>query len=233
MSPESEKHTHFKMTEIKRIFIPCYSKRSAIPAVREALKRLETYSRIGLITAAQHLNRLGEIKEFLEHHGKEVVVGGQILGCDQRAAKNIEGEVDCFLYVGSGRFHPLGVSLLTDKAVIIANPYSNSADEISLEEKNRWGKKKRGRISRALDAEIFGILISTKTGQFNLTGAIELKERLEKLGKKAFLFAGDEISPDNILPFKVDAWINTACPRIVDDHFKKPILNPDELDLIL
>ena len=221
------------MAGIKKIHIPCYSKKDVIPAVRKALSKLKTCNRIGLLTTAQHLNQLTETKKFLEHHSKEVILGGQILGCNQEAAKNIEGEVDCFLYVGSGRFHPLGVSLRTNKKVIIANPYSNTADEITLEEKKRWESKKKARITRALYAETFGILISTKTGQFNLTPALKLKKRLDESGKKAFLFAGGEINPDNLLPYKVDAWINTACPRIADDHFRKPILNLDELDLII
>jgi len=216
---------------MKKIFIPAYLKRDPLPSVKKALERLKKYERIGLITTAQHLNQLQKIEEFLARNGKIPVEGGQILGCNLTNAKKIEGKVDCFLYIGSGKFHPLGIAILTDKPVVIANPYSDSSSVISEEDKKRYFKRRKGQVMRALTAEVFGILISTKDGQFNLKGAIEIKRRIEKRGKKAFLFAGSEITPDNLLPFDVDSWINTACPRLIDGYFEKPILNPGELEI--
>lgn len=216
---------------MKKIFIPAYLKRDPLPSVKKALVRLKKYERIGLITTAQHLNQLERIGEFLLRNGKIPVEGGQILGCNLTNAKKIEGQVDCFLYIGSGKFHPLGVAVLTDKPVIIANPYSDSSSVISEEDKKRYLKRRKGQIMKAMEAEIFGILISTKDGQFNLKEAIEIKRKIEKRGKKALLFIGSEITPDNLLPFKVDSWINTACPRLVDDYFEKPVLNPEELEI--
>jgi len=230
---------------MKTLFIPCYSKKDPTEAVGKAVKKLEGFKRIGLVTTAQHLNKLDEIKEFLEKNGKEVVVGGQVLGCDQSSSVRIEKDVDAFLYIGSGRFHPLGVGIKTDKKVIVANPYSNTADEIGKDEKNRWLKRQRGRIMKGMEAKTFGILISTKEGQFNklfkkkfnqknnLNLALKLKERIESVKKKAFLFAGEEINPGNVLGFEVDAWVNTACLRLVDDHFDKPVLNLEELEHVL
>jgi len=216
---------------MKKIFIPAYLKRDPLPSVKKALKRLKKYERIGLITTAQHLNQLERIGEFLLRNGKIPVEGGQILGCNLTNAKKIEEKVDCFLYIGSGKFHPLGVAILTNKPVIIANPYSDSSGIILEEDKKRYLKRRKGQIMRAMEAEIFGILISTKDGQFNLKEAIEIKRKIEKRGKKALLFIGSEITPDNLLPFNVDSWINTACPRLVDDYFEKPVLNPEELEI--
>ena len=217
---------------MKKIFIPAYLKRDPLPSVKRALKRLKKYERVGLITTAQHLNQLQKVEEFLTRNGKIPVEGGQILGCNLTNAEKIEEEVDCFLYIGSGRFHPLGIAILTDKPVIIANPYSDSSSVISEEDKKRYFKRRKGQVMKALTAEIFGILISTKDGQFNLKEAIEIKRKIERRGKRAFLFAGSEITPDNLLPFDVDSWINTACPRLVDDYFEKPILNPEELEIL-
>jgi len=222
-----------KINTMKTIFIPCYSKKDPLPVVREALKKLRGYERIGLITTAQHVNQLKRVRDFLVEKNKKAVIGGQILGCELGNALKIENKVDVFLYIGSGRFHPLGVSMLTEKPVIVANPYSDFVDKISNKEKEKWLKRRKGRIVKAIKAEIFGILISTKTGQFNLNLALEIKDKLENNGKRAFLFAGDEISPEGVLGFEVDAWINTACPRIVDDFFEKPVLNVDELEFVL
>jgi 2-(3-amino-3-carboxypropyl)histidine synthase len=204
-----------------------------LPSVKKSLKRLGKYGSIGLITTAQHLNQLKRIREFLLRNGKIPVEGGQILGCNLENAIKIENKVDCFLYIGSGKFHPLGVAISTGKPVIIANPYSDTSNIISEEDKHRYLKRRKGQIAKSLEARTFGIIVSTKTGQLNLKDALEIKEKLEKMGRRALLFAGSEINPDNLLPFKVNAWINTACPRLIEDHFDKPVLNPDELSLLL
>lgn len=217
---------------MKPLFIPCSFKRSPIPAVKKVLRRLENYKRIGLLTTAQHMNQLEDIKKFLESNRKKTVIGGQVLGCNQDSAIAIDDDIDAFLYVGSGKFHPLGISLATEKPVFIANPYSDSTDEISDGDKKRFLRKRKGRISRALTAGIFGVLISTKTGQFRLKSALKIKEMIEGFGRKAILFTGNEISPGNVIGYKVDAWINTACPRINDDEFNKPVLNPEDLEII-
>ncbi len=217
---------------MKKIFVPAYLKKDPLSAVEKALYLLEDYDRIGLLTTAQHLNSLQRVMEFLQSRDKSPVEGGQILGCNQENAQRIEGGVDCFLFIGSGRFHPLWVAIQSKKPVFIANPYSDSADRIKEEEKKRYIKKRRGRIMKALEAEIFGVIISTKTGQFDIEKAAEIKNRLISLGKEVFLFAGSEINPGNLLPFKVDAWVNTACPRIVDDVFDKPVINPQEMDIL-
>ncbi|MBN2013984.1 MAG: diphthamide synthesis protein [Candidatus Altiarchaeota archaeon] len=217
---------------MKKLFIPAYLRKNPLPAVEKALSLIQGYERIGLLTTSQHLNQLDSVSEFLEKKGKKALIGGQILGCDIENAAKIEEQVDCFLYIGSGRFHPLGVALKTDKPVVVSNPYSDSANMITEDEKQKYLKKRKGRLLKALQAEVFGVIVSTKSGQFSLEKALRIKERLEDRGKKAFIFAGSEINPGNLLPFKVDAWINTACPRLVDDHFSKPILNPEELDTL-
>ena len=217
---------------MKKIFIPAYLKRDPLPSVKKALERLKKYERVGLITTSQHLNQLKSIEEFLLRNGKIPVEGGQILGCNLKNAKKIEGRVDCFLYIGSGKFHPIGVAILTDKPVIIANPYSDLSSIIPDEDKERYLKRRKGQVMKAMEAKIFGVLISTKDEQFDIKKAIEIKRKIERRGKRAFLFMGSEINPDNLLPFNVDSWINTACPRIVDDYFEKPVLNPEEMDLL-
>jgi len=218
---------------METLFVPCEHKADVIPVLKKILSMIEGYKRIGILTTAQHLSQMDKAREFLVNSGKNAVVGGQVLGCNQEAATDIEDRVDAFLYIGSGRFHPLGISLKTEKPVFVANPYSNSADEISQEEREKWLKKKKARISRALSAEKFGILVSTKEGQLNLSSALDIQKKLEAKGKKAILFAGVELSPDRLLGYDVGCWINTACPRLVDDEFDKAVLNADELELLV
>ncbi len=218
----------------KTIYIPCRSKKEVIPAVKSAIEILKNnnFKTVGLITTAQHLHELDNVKKFLEKNNINTLIGGQVLGCDQRAAELIENKIDAFLYIGSGRFHPLGVAVKTNKPVILCNPYSCECDEISDDEKQNRKNKQKRRLMRAAAAKTIGILISTKPGQFNLKLANELKEKLENIGKSVFLFAGESINPENVPGFCVDAFINTACPRINEDHFEKAVINPGEAGMI-
>ncbi len=74
-----------------------------------------------------------------------------------------------------------------------------------------------------------------KTGQFELSKAIALKRKTVEKGLKAYLITMNEITEDNLLAFNVDAFVNTACPRLVEDftHFKKPVLSIKEFEVVL
>ncbi len=212
---------------MKILFIPCRSNKDIMPAVKKAAKKIEA-QQIGIITTSQHLHQLEEAKSFLEEKGKTVVFSGQAIGCEK-----ISSGADAFLYIGSGRFHPLNIAIRSGKPVILANPYSSEADEISRQEITLLEKRKKSRLMRAAAAQTFGILVSTKPGQENMALASELREKINANGKSAFLLAGNEINPRNLLGFEMDTFVNTACPRIVEDEFEKPVINPDELGIIL
>jgi len=218
---------------MKKIYIPAYSMKSPQKAVNKSLRLLKQYRSVGLLTTAQHLNQMEVVKKTLEKAGFDVFLGGQILGCDIKEAKKIIDKVEVYLYVGSGRFHPLSVAYITRKPVVVANPLSDFADTIEQSEIDDLKKVRKVRVMLAYEANVFGVLVSTKEGQFSPQEAFNVKKRLENAGRRAFIFAGSDITPDNVLPFKVDAWVNTACPRIVEDFFDKPVLNGGELDMIL
>ena len=58
----------------------------------------------------------------------------------------------------------------------------------------------------------------------------------EKHGRKGYLLALDHVGPDLIDFYPVDAFVNTACPRIaIDDAVKyaKPLITPFELEVAL
>lgn len=218
---------------VNTVFIPCYSNTDPLPSVRKVLDLIGEYKRIGIISTVQHSDKLERVREFLEKNGKKAVIGGNVLGCNVDSAKAIERDIDCFLYIGSGKFHPLGITLKTEKPVFVANPVSNSAGRISEDEKRTYNRRRKGKILKSMNAEIFGIIVCTKAGQFNMNIAMKIKKNLERIGKRAFIFSGNEITPDKLLGFGVDVWINTACPRLCDDYFDKPVLNPDELKIII
>ena len=228
-----------KQTAFSTFYIEAKAKSSVINAVRKAIPYLKQRKKIGLVTTVQHVHKLDEVRNILLEEGKTVAVGdagrlkyaGQVIGCDYSNAKAVSKEVDAFLFVGGGKFHALGVALATAKPTIVADPYERRAfamkDETSRMLKRRWAN-----IHEAKQAEKVGILIGLKVGQKRLDQALKMKGLVEDAGKKAICFALKEITPEALMQFPtVDAFINTACPRLsLDDakKFRKPLLTPKE-----
>jgi 2-(3-amino-3-carboxypropyl)histidine synthase len=223
------------------VFIEAYSKVDVEKSLDEALQLIGNYHKIALATTTQHLNILDEIKDYLEDNGKEIVLGsskstrrGQVLGCNFSSIKNLDAEA--YLFVGSGNFHPLGIHLFSKSPVIVADPYSGEARDIT-EFADKILRIRFARITKAKDAKKWGILISSKEGQNRIELSKEIKKILEDEGMEAFLIMLDNITPDALLPYRdLDAFVVTACPRIaIDDSqmYKKPLLTPKELEIVL
>jgi 2-(3-amino-3-carboxypropyl)histidine synthase len=229
---------------IPTVYIEVKARGSIKDTIFKALPHLESYNKIGLVTTVQHIQQLKEAKIVLEDVGKTVFVGdaeklkyaGQVLGCDFSNAQIIKRKVNSFLFIGGGRFHAIGVALATEKPTIIVDPYEQIAYPIQNQVKRiimqRWAS-----ISEAKKAKSFGILVSLKNGQLHLKEAMKIKEKIEKHGFAAMLFALREITPNNIFQFpRIDAFVNTACARLsLDDapHFSKPILSIKETLVVM
>jgi len=199
---------------------------------------LSKYQSIGLVTTVQYIGEIKKAKEFLEKSGKKVFIGkskslkyaGQVLGCNAEAATTVEKDAEAFVFLGSGRFHALGVLKKTSKPVFIADLESGALSDITPEK--RLFEKKRILLNlKFKDAKAVGILLSTKKGQSAVKNIFELKNKIEALGKKADMIAADFLSPEKILGMKFDILVNCACPRIEDDLvFREPVINADEID---
>ncbi len=207
-------------------------KSNALKILEEHSEKLKDYKKIGLLTTLQHIDELKGVKKVLERDGKIVFIGkpdvakyaGQILGCDQQAAKIVEGKVDAFLYIGSGRFHSLGVAHKVNKPVLILDVEKNDIFELK-DELEKYQKKLIMKKEKFKDAKNIGLLVSTKKGQLN-KDVFDIKRRIEKQNKKVWIVAMDQITPEKILGMNFDVLINTACPRIEEDLvFGKPVLN--------
>jgi 2-(3-amino-3-carboxypropyl)histidine synthase len=223
------------------LFIEAYSKIDIMDIVKKSLKSIENYKKIGIVTTIQHLHLLDQVKNYLIENGKEVITEegagtrkGQVLGCNFSAIKDVDA--DAFLFIGSGNFHALGITLFTEKPVFIADPYMNEVRTIN-EFKDRILRIRFAKITKASDAQKYGILVSSKRGQFRLDIAKSLKKMINKEEKEAFIIILDNISPDLLLPYMdLDAFVVTACPRVaIDDAnmYKKPLLTPKELEIVL
>jgi len=238
---------HTPMTlnaDVPAVYVNAKAKIGIKEAIKQVLPYLESWSKIGLVTTVQHVRQLDEAKNLLEAAGKTVFVGdagkvkyaGQVLGCDFSNAQAVSEKVEVYVFVGGGRFHAIGVALATEKPTIIANPYEQVAypihDQVRRIIMQRWAN-----IIEAKQAKSFGVLISLKSGQMRLREAMSIKEKLEETGLKATLLALREVTPSALMQFPgIDAFINTACPRIsLDDapNFGKPLLSLNETLVLL
>ena len=227
--------------KIPTMFIEAYANIDIKKLIGNSLELLDNYSKIGLVTTTQHLNQLTEIKDYLEDNGKEVILNsskntrkGQVLGCNFSSIKNLDVEV--YLFVGSGNFHPLGVYLFTKRPVLAIDPYNNEIKEIS-EFADRILRIRFARIVKAREVKKWGILVSAKEGQYRMKLAKEIKKTLRDSGHEANIILVDNINPDILLPYMdLEGFIVTACPRIaIDDSkmYKKPLITPKELEIVL
>lgn len=209
-----------------------------------ALKELKSFRRVGLVTTVQHIGQLGEIKRFLERNGKIVLVGkhgerarynGQLLGCDVGSVKSIERKVDCFLFFGGGLFHAVGGAVATEKPFLAVDPFLRKVRWMKEERERELGRRK-GALLVAVEARRFGVICSTKPGQFNFKLARKVKEMLERSGRSAKVLVCNEVSYESLNNFtEIDCFINTACPRIAEDYerIKKPMLNAEEVKKLI
>jgi 2-(3-amino-3-carboxypropyl)histidine synthase len=232
-----------KHEQVPTVYVEARATVTVDEAVEKSIQLLSKYSKIGLATTVQHVQTLDEAREILVRAGKTVVVGdagrmnypGQVIGCDYSNVRSVAKDVEAFLFVGGGRFHALGIALSTSKPTIIADPYENRAYTIN-EEAQKILKQRWASVEEAKHAKTFGVLISLKIGQKRLEGALKVKEIAEKKGKAAFLFAIKEILPEALMEFpSVDAYVNTACPRISLDapsKFLKPVLTVNEFMVV-
>jgi 2-(3-amino-3-carboxypropyl)histidine synthase len=238
-------HSKFmKHEQVKTIYVEARAAVIIDQAVEKALPLLTNYSNVGLATSVQHLQTLNQAREILVRAGKTVIIGdtgqmsysGQVSGCNYSNAKSISNEVDAYLFVGGGLFHALGIALSTSKPTIVADPYDERAFSIDSDAqkiiKQRWAC-----IQESQHAKTFGILVGLKPGQKRFNEALKMKSLAEKHEKTAYLLAAREITPETILEFpSIDAYVNTACPRLsleASGKFSKPVLTLNEFMVVI
>jgi len=227
-----------KKTQVPVIYEEYRMDYDPVPLLEKNLKGLEPFRSICLLTTLQFLDSLEPARKFLESKGKRVVIGkpkiaiypGQILGCDHSAAKSVEAQCDCFLFLGSGKFHPLGVAMNVEKPVLFLDFETGKLENLE-KEKFRLMKIRAAQLEKARDSRNFGILVSTKPGQGSLALAESAKKELEKKGRNAWILVAGEFTPEKILGLKLDCLVDCACPRMAEDTslFRKPIIRPEDV----
>ncbi len=235
---------HTKIFECENVFFIDYFQE--VRSLNNLLKFLDELPKnIGIVTTAQFGYFMNELKSILEKSGKVVHIAkgkyskfpGQIFGCYFEPARIVEKNVDCFLFFGTGKFHAIGLGLITNKPIYCFDPILDKFFTIK-NDVERYIRRRLIEISRAKNTDMkrIGIIISSKPGQKRIGTALKLKEEIKRIGAKPFFLYMDDISPDKLVGLNFDFYINTACPRLVDDYEKFKefiILNPNEFYMLI
>jgi len=225
-------------TEIEVVYYDIQLETDLNNLITQVTKKLD--KKVGLITTIQHHHLLQDIKQKLSENNIKTTIGhgdnaiakpGQVLGCNFSAT---DIDVNQYLYIGTGNFHPTGVAYSTNKPVTILDPEKQEIREIKDTE--NFQKKRYATIAKAQKASTIGVILGTKTGQTRKKLALQIKERLKKEGYKATVITMEEVTPNRLLQLGYDAYINTGCPRITYDdqkRYRKPILTPNEHEILV
>jgi 2-(3-amino-3-carboxypropyl)histidine synthase len=214
-----------------------------LKALKRDMGALGGYERIGLGATVQWLDHLDQAKRLLERHGMIALTGpptpplryeGQVLGCAYQPLLKLSSEVDGYLVIGS-RFHGLGLGLQTEKPIYYLDPELGTLGGLNIEVE-RLLRSRYGYIERALEARRMGVIVSVKPGQLRMRCAMKLKRLLEKAGRRAEILIMDDVNMEMLRDSGLEAFINTACPRLsIEDQecIELPLLLPVEALIML
>ncbi len=236
-----------KPTFLYYLFFPCsmdikfFAAKFAEKVVLPEKLIEELPERICLFTTIQFFDSLGAVKQQLETSGKKVLLResmnyyydgkttrpGQLLGCNLENFK----EIDAFLYVGDGLFHPQILMVKNDYPVFSYDPINQQWEKLDNKPIELAKKRRRAALSKFLMSNNIGVILSTKPGQNLYNKALLLKQKYPD--KKFYFVAFNDVDFGRLenFPF-VECWVNTACYRIgVDelDKTSKPIVNINDL----
>ena len=237
-------HAPFISVKLPVVYIEMNAKKDMTKPLGKEIDKLKI-KKIGLISSVQFIKQIENIKEFLESKGKEVIIpkkkgfsayNGHVVGCEYNSLIPIKNKVEGFLVIGN-RFHSLGAALMcSDKEVYLLNEHTDKIETTS-KERDKVIKQRAISIDKVRRAKKIAIMIDMKPGQYNLDIAERLKDKFEKIGKEVIIISIKEATPFGLMSFyDVDAFIDTACPRIaVEDYdkYEKPMITSREARVVL
>ena len=207
---------------------------------KEIIKLVQN-KKVGLFASVQFVNKLDVVKEqlneakieFFQSKPRRTHVKGQILGCDtEQESLNLEQEIDVYLYIGDGKFHPLALIYAQKdqeeiKPLYQFDPITNLIKELKVDEIKKNLMQYRASLMKFVSAENIGVINTIKPGQQQLKASYILEKKWPE--KKFYYFVDNIVSFDQLENFNfIDTWINTTCPRVGfddQDKFLKGIIN--------
>jgi 2-(3-amino-3-carboxypropyl)histidine synthase len=209
-------------------------------------------SKISLFTTIQHIDLLDEVRDLLRKEGVNVHVGGpgnrevypgQVLGCSFSSSREIPDDVEYLLFLGTGRFHPMGLALSSGRDVHTLDPISGEVGVVRKGDLDGMLRSRFGHINKFKEhlgnGERTGIIVGSKPGQGRLALAERIREALNTRDHASVMVLMDHLDPMKIRSLGLRILVNTACPRITLDDSGRysseglTVLTPVELDIAL
>lgn len=170
-------------------------------------------------------NQFSEIaKKIKDIISKDVVTTIQTLGCSN---PKFPEETEAIVIIGQGKFHT--VSLAYESGLPVYVIEGDSLWKVSDEEIEKMKNKERGAMLKYLHSDRVGILVTTKPGQRRIEKAVKFKKSLT--GKKSYIFVANDLNVAEFENFRLDCFVNTACPRM--DLNEGSIINLDKINNVL
>lgn len=185
------------------------------------LKPLDTLKgkTISIAATIQYINLIPKIKQYLESKGKKVIIKqgakykAHILGCNSNA---LDKSADTILIITDGKFHAINNAIQIQKPIHIFN--TKTLEQITQQDIDKQNKLILAKQKKFLTSKKVGILLSTKHGQ-KFKAVKQLKSKIEKLNKKAYIFESNNINPNEFENFpQIQIWVNTACFGLAQDN---------------
>ncbi|MGA1792313.1 MAG: diphthamide biosynthesis enzyme Dph2 [Thermoplasmatota archaeon] len=219
-------------------FFPTFMKIEMGPILRgleEVLERSKD-KRFGIATTVQHVGAMEILKDELKKRGRMGVVGGpgsredlpgQVLGCSFHSPRSVSQEVDSYIYLGTGNFHPVGMVNAVKKPVWGIDPMTGAVTgygEKDLEDflRKRWAAISKAREWIEKEGRI-GIVLGTKPGQKREALAGDILNTCLSKGCRTSMLVLDHVDPMKLRSLGVDVAVITACPRIAYDDISRYI----------
>jgi diphthamide biosynthesis enzyme Dph1/Dph2-like protein len=150
---------------------------------------------LGVFSAVQFRSQMDEVRKILEKEGFTTItskpfrtsIEGQILGCD--SYKDSLGfdlsEIDGFIYVGDGYFHPNALLLAQQdedviKPVVLVNIVQQIVEVIGREHIEKYLKKRKANFAKFYTSSNIGVFVTTKWGQEYKKAALDLKDTYQE-----------------------------------------------------
>ena len=176
---------------------------------------------ISLAATIQYIDLVPKVKSYLESKGKKVIIKqgayhkAHVLGCNSSA---FDKSADTLLMITDGTFHAINNATQLQKEIYVFT--THALEKIKQEEIDTHNKKVLTKQKKFLMAETIGLLVSTKYGQHQ-KAIYKIKEKVEKLDKKVYIFEANNINTSEFENFpQIQIWVNTACSGLARDDMR-------------
>ena len=176
---------------------------------------------ISLAATIQYINLIPKIKSYLESKGKKIIIKqgathkGHVLGCNPSA---FDKSADTLLLITDGKFHAINNAIQLQKPIHIFN--TKTLEEITQQDIEKQNKLILAKQKKFLTTNNTGLLVSTKHGQ-NFKPINKIKQQIEKLNKKVYIFESNNINTNEFENFpQIKMWVNTACFGLARDDMR-------------